>query len=80
MAVNGVIRKPHITPYKLQNAETMVTAIRDTLTARERARWENDQNAFSPTQTGLLEGFFTIVRQLKDIMVKGGFLRTTSGL
>ena len=45
--MNGVILKPHITPYKLQNAETMVTATRDTLTARERARWENDQNAFN---------------------------------
>ena len=36
-------------------------------------------HSFKPIQTGLSEGFFTIVRQLKDIAVKGGFLRTTSG-
>ena len=33
----------------------------------------------NPIQTGLFEGFLTIMRQLKDLVVKGGSLRTTSG-
>ena len=30
-------------------------------------------SCFNPIQTGLFEGFLTIVRKLKDIAVKGGF-------
>ena len=33
----------------------------------------------NPIQTGFFEGFLTIMLQLKDLVVKGGFLRTTSG-
>ena len=48
--------------------------VRESICRRsKRSRWVN------PIQTGLFEGFLTIVRQLKDIVVKGGFLRTTSG-
>ena len=42
-------------------------------------RFTQEVRIFNPTQTGFFEGFLTIVRQFKDIVVKGGFLRTTSG-
>ena len=33
--------------------------------------------SLNPIATELFEVFFTIARQVKDIAVKGGFLRTT---
>ena len=46
-----------------------------TLDSPSRNRVKSCFLPLNPFQTGLFEGFLTIVRQLKDIAVKGGFFK-----